>query len=261
MELLAIHEKKQIKNYLNQVGFENFVYHCNNLEKGFWERTQWFGLCGNGEIHAIAMLSLKYGIPILLASSYHENNPIQKELLKQLAPYLPEKVYCHLDVHMSNALFSPSRELAIERFFNYKLGDAEAMKTCDINRVQQLDRMDMPDIHAFLKRYYPEYLLDEEFVDRGFFYAIKEQSSIISLAGVVAKSDHYKLASIGNVVTHPNYRGKKLASKTITALLHHLRPKYPNIHLNVKATNEVAISCYKKLGFVKIGVFEEVIAS
>lgn len=258
MNMIAVHDREQIQHFLNQRDPANFVYFCNNLEEGFWENTQWFGLGNDEEILAMAMLILKYETPVLLASCYDENNGHQKELMNQLLPYLPNKLYSHLDLHTAKDVFAPRNDLQITPFMNMKLSLADR-NDYDASDVQQLGAHEMASILTFLEESHPDYLLDEEFVERGYYFGIKEKDTLISLAGVVAESGKYGVAAIGNVSTHPSYRRKNLASRTISALVHFLLPKYPHITLNVKAANEPAIHCYQKLGFIEIGRFEEAI--
>jgi ribosomal protein S18 acetylase RimI-like enzyme len=261
MRMIAIHEKGKIENFLNKTDKDNFMYFYNNLEVGFWENTQWFGLENNGEILSLAMLILKYETPVLLASCYHEDHIYQKDLIKRLYPYLPKKIYCHLDLKIAEELFAQTHDIQIFPFHNMKLAHFDGVKRYGSGTVQQLWNKDTNEILAFLEVSHPDYLIDVEFINQGLFFGIKEESSIVSLAGVVAKSDKHSIVSIGNVATHPRYRQRNLASKTISALALFLQPKYQSITLNVKENNQPAIKCYKKLGFVEVGHFEEVIFS
>jgi predicted GNAT family acetyltransferase len=111
----------------------------------------------------------------------------------------------------------------------------------------------------FLKDSHHDHFVDEEFIDQGYYFGIKHHNDLIILAGVVAKSEQYSVVSIRNVATHPQYRKRNLASTTVSARIQNLHPIYRTITLNVKEANAPAINCYKKLGFIETGTFEEVI--
>ena len=80
---------------------------------------------------------------------------------------------------------------------------------------------------------------------------------LLAVAGVHVCSDEYKVAVLGSIATHPEHRGRGLA----TTLTSHLTAELVNegklVCLNVKADNLPAIRCYKKLGFETIHEYEE----
>jgi ribosomal protein S18 acetylase RimI-like enzyme len=262
LKLLALHNRREIESFLNNQSIDNYFYHCSHLESGFWEYTQWFGLCDGGEILALAMLIMKYEQPVLLASSYQEGDSHQLLLLQRLRPYLPRNIYCHLDRHAAEKVFGQHADMRVTPFLNMKwTGQQDSLSHYDPGSIHQLGMADMKEIVSFLETSHPGHLIDEDFIQRGGFVALKENNTIISMAGVVAQSDQYRVVSIGNVATHPDHRRKNLASQTISALIHLLSPTYQTITLNVKAANHAAIRCYQKLGFEETGVFDEVIFS
>jgi ribosomal protein S18 acetylase RimI-like enzyme len=62
---------------------------------------------------------------------------------------------------------------------------------------------------------------------------------------------------LGNIVTHPDYRGRGFAKAVIAALCQSLFERADNIGLNVKADNAAAITLYEKLGFEIIATYYE----
>jgi predicted GNAT family acetyltransferase len=57
--------------------------------------------------------------------------------------------------------------------------------------------------------------------------------------------------------THPDARGRGLATLTTAKLCQELLRSVDDIGLNVRADNVAAIACYTKLGFTKIGAYGE----
>jgi len=140
-----------------------------------------------------------------------------------------------------------------------RLHDKSKIKGISTDEVLQLGKEDREAVVKFLEVSHPDALFDDVFLEKGFFWGIKSGEKLISIAGVNAISDDFCIAAIGTITTHPDYRRKGLAVKTSSALINFLLPCYSDIVLNVKASNISAIQCYQKLGFVQIGVFDEVI--
>src|SRR6266566_5143484 len=68
---------------------------------------------------------------------------------------------------------------------------------------------------------------------------------------------HYKIGVLGNVTTHPDYRGQRLGSAVCAKLCKVLLETVDRVGLNVRADNASAIACYKRLGFEIIGEYDE----
>jgi len=66
---------------------------------------------------------------------------------------------------------------------------------------------------------------------------------------------------VGNVTTHPAYRGKGLGTAVCARLCLELLRTVEHIGLNVKADNAPAIASYKRLGFEVVGEYEEALLS
>ncbi|MFD1424016.1 hypothetical protein [Laceyella tengchongensis] len=69
---------------------------------------------------ALAMLIMKYDQPVLLASSYQEDDVHQLLLLQRLRPYLPRNIYCHLDRHEAEKVFGQHANMRVTPFLNMK---------------------------------------------------------------------------------------------------------------------------------------------
>jgi predicted GNAT family acetyltransferase len=91
----------------------------------------------------------------------------------------------------------------------------------------------------------------------GKYYGIKQGESILSVAGVHVYSQKYRIATLGNVTTHPQMRHQGLATKCVVALLTTLEPEVDFIGLNVKVDNDAAIALYHTVGFTIVSSYEE----
>ncbi|MET3287449.1 UNVERIFIED_CONTAM: ribosomal protein S18 acetylase RimI-like enzyme [Brevibacillus sp. OAP136] len=258
MELTIIHSKQEVRQYLQTKEVANFMYHCCNLEEDYWSYSQFYGLSDKGELLAVAIMTVKYGMPVLLASTYCEQNHYQDMLLGKLAPYLPEGLYSHLNPGAFEALGrSDCKSRTI--FHNMRL---ERNEYSPAERSEEMVRLTLADkerLLAFYQKSHPDYLLDDGYLEKGQYVGIVENGELVSAAGIFSASDEYDVVQIGNVATHPDTRGRGLAAKVITQLIDDMLPIHRHIVLNVKEENRGAIRLYSKLGFRKIGLFEEVI--
>jgi predicted GNAT family acetyltransferase len=98
-------------------------------------------------------------------------------------------------------------------------------------------------------------------LETGHFYGIRRDHTLVSVAGVHVYSPLYKVGVVGNVTTHPDYRGKGLGTAVCARLCQQLLQTAEHIGLNVKADNVAAIASYKRLGFEVVGEYEEALLS
>ena len=87
--------------------------------------------------------------------------------------------------------------------------------------------------------------------DMGPYYGVWYNDQIIAAAGIHFVTPY--IAQIGNVLTHPEFRGKGLGTATTAAVARHLEEMgIPIISLFVITDNMAAIRVYEKLGFAKV---------
>ncbi|MBC7259239.1 MAG: GNAT family N-acetyltransferase [Chloroflexi bacterium] len=103
-------------------------------------------------------------------------------------------------------------------------------------------------------RFSPYQLMD------GIFYGVERDGRLVAVAGTHLVSETYGVAAIGNVFTHPDYRGRGYALACTAAVLRDLAARIPTIVLNVGAENETARRVYTKLGFARYCEFYEAMA-
>lgn len=84
---------------------------------------------------------------------------------------------------------------------------------------------------------------------QGVFYGVERDGRLVAVAGTHLVSQTYGVAAVGNVFTHPDYRGRGYAQACTAAVLRDLGARIPTVVLNVGADNPVAQHVYAKLGF------------
>lgn len=96
----------------------------------------------------------------------------------------------------------------------------------------------------------------------GAFYGVEQFGQLIAAAGTHVVSEMQSAAAVGNVFTHPEYRGHGYATLATSAVCADLiRRGMRTIVLNVAQTNDAAIRIYERLGFRKYMPFNEGVAS
>jgi predicted GNAT family acetyltransferase len=109
----------------------------------------------------------------------------------------------------------------------------------------------------FLEWAYPGNCFEPRRLETKQYYGIRWSDELVSVAGVHAYSTRYRVTALGNITTHPDYRGKGYGRIVTAQLCKSLLNKIDHIGLNVKSDNKSAIRCYEKLGFEAIGSFGE----
>jgi predicted GNAT family acetyltransferase len=95
-------------------------------------------------------------------------------------------------------------------------------------------------------------------MESGIFYGIKVNGRLVSTAGTHVISPTRRIVAVGNVFTHPHFRGRGYAQAVTGAVTAEAlrgfgpdRPGEPEAIaiLNVRADNAPAVAAYKKLGY------------
>lgn len=251
-------DKASIRRFLEQdPGYA--AYALGDLEPPYEQHATWFGAKAvGGALEALALVygNLKPPALFLMGSNramsallmhgvgpdevYFNAKPGQQALLESWYTLL--KPSAMLRMRLTQDKFKPSFE---EKF-----------------PIQKLDPTRIDEINAFYK-------LGEEADERiiaftpdqvrdGYFYGIYLEERLIAAAGTHLVAKEAKLAAIGNVLTHPNFRGKGLGTATSNAVVSALfEAGIETIVLNVEQTNQPALAIYESLGFERVGPFVE----
>ncbi|MGB7540189.1 MAG: GNAT family N-acetyltransferase [Anaerolineales bacterium] len=95
-------------------------------------------------------------------------------------------------------------------------------------------------------------------VEQGVFFGIYEGDRIVSVAGTHVVSRKGSVAGVGNIVTHPEFRGRGYGRAAVSAVVADLiRIGIRDIVLNVRHDNAPALHLYEKLGFERSCAFHE----
>jgi ribosomal protein S18 acetylase RimI-like enzyme len=138
---------------------------------------------------------------------------------------------------VDRASFRPADDPGIER-----LSSSDAM---ELNRLYQLG------FGAWL----PPSAIGE-----GVYYGLRVNGRLVAAAGTHVVSASARLAVVGNVLTHGDFRGRGYATAVTGAVTAELLRSCDHVTLNVRADNPPAISAYRHLGYAEHVRFEERLA-
>jgi predicted GNAT family acetyltransferase len=125
------------------------------------------------------------------------------------------------------------------------------------DEVINLSQNDLSDIKKLYEESYPDNSFDPRMLETSMYFGLRKNGKLISISGIHVFSKIYKVAALGNITTHPDFRGLGYGQK-VTAYLCKILLKHDNtIGLNVNIDNAPAIKCYKNLGFEVAALYME----
>ncbi|MEE9276820.1 MAG: GNAT family N-acetyltransferase, partial [Dehalococcoidia bacterium] len=94
-------------------------------------------------------------------------------------------------------------------------------------------------------------------IDEGCYYGVVEEGRLVAVAGTHAISPTHGIAVVGNVFTHPLYRGRGHATVATSAVTAALLESQRDVVLSVDPGNTPAIQAYNLLGYEDCGEIVE----
>ena len=94
-------------------------------------------------------------------------------------------------------------------------------------------------------------------ISDGLYYGVRVGGRLVSAAGTHVISPAARLAVVGNVMTHADFRGRGYATAVTGAVTADLLRFCDQVVLNVRADNPPALAAYRRLGYQVNVTFEE----
>jgi ribosomal protein S18 acetylase RimI-like enzyme len=264
MSVIVLHDKDQIAVLLRQNIYLN-LYGLGDLDDFFWNYTTWYAWREGDELQAIVLLYSGLDLPVLLAHSLIKGQgsykpvvslqaeemlsmPLQK-LLQALLSYLPRRFYTHLDPGLEMILASSYRLDPHGEHYKMALSEPSRLAEVDTSATTPLSLRDLSDILSLYEKSYPGNWFDSRMLETDQYFGLRHGGQLASIAGIHVYSPTYRVASLGNITTHPAYRGHGFGRAVTARLCQSLLKTVDHIGLNVKADNQAAIHLYRQLGF------------
>jgi ribosomal protein S18 acetylase RimI-like enzyme len=137
--------------------------------------------------------------------------------------------------------------------------DAERFRRYPSAAVVRLDASDATDLNRLYGLGFGAWLPPRA-VNEGVYYGIRVNGRLVSAAGTHVVSRVARLAVVGNVLTHVDFRGRGYATAVTGAVTGALLQVCDAVVLNVRADNPPALNAYRRLGFGEHVRFEERLA-
>ena len=246
MKIERLHNKDEIEAFLRKnVGLH--IYSIGDLDDFFWRSTEWYALKKDDDIQTIALLYYRPSLVTLQALS-EQVNPM-RELLRRILHELPERFHAHLSPGVEDAFKEQFEMESCEKHYKMVLNSKRLPTRIDCSRVTHLTENDLDQMLQLYAQAYPDNWFDSRMLQTGQYFGIETENRLVSAAGIHVYSTRYRVAALGNIVTHPDYRGRGFAKSVTARLCRSLSENVDHIGLNVRANNAIAIALYEKLGF------------
>ncbi len=246
MGVTSLRDRSMIEAFLRR-NPELHIYSIGDLDDFFWPYTVWHGLFDGAELKAVALLYTGQVLPTLVGLC-EDAGPMGK-LLESIRPLLPGRFYAHLSVGLEEVFRKTHNIEPHGTHYRMALHNRSCLRDIDCSRAVRLSGAELEDIRRLYGKSYPGNWFEPRMLQTGQYFGIRVGGELVSIAGVHAYSQRYRVAAIGNITTHPSHRRKGYGKLVMARLCRSLAETVDHIGLNVKADNNVAVACYEKLGF------------
>lgn len=121
-------------------------------------------------------------------------------------------------------------------------GEVQRLTGRDVRRINRLYRADGT----------PAFYTAQN-IDDAVYYGAFDEDRLVAVAGTHVVSQDEAIGVIGNVFTHPRYRGQGLGTLVTSAVTRELLTSGRDAVLSVDPANEAAARAYRRLGFREAG--------
>jgi len=254
MGVIHLHDKNRIETFLRKNVYLH-IYSIGDLDDFFWPDTIWYGWEKGDEIQAVTLLYTASEYPTLLALS--EQQDVMLELVRSIIHILPEKFYAHLSPAVAEAVERQCKTESHGKHYKMGLKNKTLLHDIDCSQVVNLTENDLDEMLSLYEESYPGNWFKARMLQTKQYFGLRIENRLVSIAGVHVYSEKYKVAALGNIVTHQDYRGRGFAKAVTAGLCQSLSQHVDHIGLNVKADNAAAIALYKKLNFEIVSTYFE----
>jgi len=232
------------------------LYALADLDEEFFSRSTWWMLSDEGRDLAVAFVLDGFEPPLLAAlDSTGEGH--DRTILNSIVSELGDKYFVNLmpgaaeslsdsfdfddDGIHSKMIWRTGKQLP--RANSAALGGepvvVEGLRPEHTDEIERLQRS-TPDAGRVFA---PEMLAADTYV------GIRDGTDLVAMAGTHVFSTQRRVAAIGNVLTHPSYRGQGLGTACTIEVMKRVQPHVDHIGLNVGHDRIAAKGIYERLGF------------
>jgi predicted GNAT family acetyltransferase len=253
-EITVIHCKTEIEQFALQNPYLH-LFELGDLDDYYWPHTIWYGWQVADQLQQLALIYTRPVIPVLLA---YAEAPIEamRDFLQALMPLLPGRLYAHLSPQAVDVLTACYQIESRGLYLKMGLTEPERISRIDTSVVKILSEADRHALQRLYEVAHPDNFFDPRTLAHGLYTGIYQDDMLVSAAGLHIYALFYKVAAVGNVATHPAYRGRGFSTQVCASLCQKLLAEgITHIGLNVAADNAPAIGVYTRLGFTPVAEY------
>ncbi len=247
-------DKARIEAFLRR-NAELHIYSLGDLDDFFWPQTTWYGWQNDGELQDIVLIYSGTRVPTVVGIA--EQPATMSERMREIIPLLPQRFYAHLSPGVEDVFRETHLVESHGPHYKMALRNASCLATVDCAEAVRLEQQDQDELVRLYDESYPGNWFDPRMLQTGQYFGLRVGRRLVSAAGVHVYSEQYRVAAVGNVVTHPAHRNQGYGTLVTARLCQSLREKVRHIGLNVQADNDAAMACYRKLGFETVAPYGE----
>lgn len=225
------------------------AYAICDLEDREWGKTRWGAAWAGEELAAVV---LEYaGLspqPLFVMGANEGIDRVLRDLIRPRAAYvaaLPEAldpVANHYRIEVGPPMVRMWVDRAQFRPFPGEVARLLPVEIGELNRLYQLGFASWLPASA---------------IGEGVYYGVRVGGRLVAAAGTHVISPQARLAVVGNVLTHAQYRGRGFATAATGAVTAELLRYCDQVVLNVRSDNPPALQAYRRLGYQEHVRFEE----
>jgi GNAT superfamily N-acetyltransferase len=254
MPLMPLKDKAQIEAVLRKHA-ELHIYSLGDLDDFFWPRTTWYGWSRQGDVQDLVLIYAGPGLPTVVGIG--EQPGVLGSRMREVIPLLPPRFYAHLSPGVEEAFRETHKLDSHGPHYKMALRDTSCVAAIDGSAAVRLTEQDLDELVRLYDQSYPGNWFDPQMLGTGQYFGLRADGRLVSAAGVHVYSEQYRVAAIGNVVTHPAYRNQGFGRRVTARLCRSLGETVEHIGLNVKADNDAGLACYRRLGFEIVAPYGE----
>lgn len=245
-------DKRKIQAFLQRDPIWG-AYALGDLEADYFPQCTWY-LAGSSPEDSDGLALLYKGLdpPVLLTMGVDTTIVAIFQVVD-----LPQRAYMsaqedHLPAFQARYDFSDDRvrpmvRMAVlaGRFRPHRLELSHGARLC------RLDATDAPAIQRLVAgggAYAPDAFSPSQ-VDQGVFFGVWQDEELVAVAGTHLVASTWGVAAVGNIYTHPRWRGRGFGSAVTSAVTADLVDRGLLVVLNVDRDNHVATRLYCNLGY------------
>lgn len=247
-----------LEEFLRPFPVEN-AYMLGYLDPAYEPECRWYARVDDEGVRTLVLIYEGLSRPAMFVTGRADG---VAPLLKSIRNELPQRVLGRSPRGLLDAVktaYQPGRELLEMQRMGLNRSTFQARDKGGEDPIVEV--LSHRDTGAMMKTYafWPDHFFEPYQLSSGLYFGIRgdEDGVIASIAGIHNLSERYDVAAIGNLVTHPDYRGRGYARRCTAVLLRHLFERVGLVTLDVQAGNAPAIRTYQHFGFQQAAEYFE----